>query len=188
MKTAAVVLAVVCVAGSAFPQDRQFVFSDKSGSGQLWANLTLTYLRVGEPFLPMVIGVQNFSKQTARLGPESFHLIGPDGSRYPLADLKNLRKEYERFSQDHRIVSRAGIPVDVWIRQRRYRESNFYPDIALSRRPTVIDAVSLGRSDGMADLFYFVAPPDLAPGRPFLLEVRPKDWEVPLRLRLVLSE
>ncbi len=172
----------------AVPQDRQFVFSDKSGAGQLWANLTLTYMRLGEPYLPMVIGVQNFSKQSARLGPESFHLIGPDGSRYPLAELKTLRQEYERFGQDHRVASGAGIPVDVWIRQRRYRESNFFPDIARSRRPTVIDAVSLGRGDGTADLFYFVTPPDLAPGRPFLLEVRPDGWEVPLRLRLILTE
>ena len=188
MKSAVVALVVLCVAGAAVPQDRQFVFSDKSGSGQLWANLTLTYLRIGEPYLPMVIGVQNFSKRTARLNFESFQLIGPDGSRYPLADLKTLRREYERFSQDHRIVSSAGIPIDVWIRQRRYRESNFFPDFGVSRRPTVIDSVSLGRSDGTADLLYFIAPPDLAPGRPFLLEVRPEGWEVPLRLRLVLSE
>lgn len=181
-------LAALCVAGTAVPQNRQFVFSDKSDAGQLWANLTLTYMRLGEPYLPMVIGAQNFGKRSAQLNFESFHLIGPDGSRYPLANLKALRNEYEWFGQDHRIVSGAGIPVDVWIRQRHFRESNFYPDIALSRRPTVIDTVYLGRSDGMADLFYFVAPPDLALGRPFLLEVRPEGWQVPLRLRLVLTE
>jgi len=186
--TTVATMILLCLSGAVAGQERRYVFSEKSGAGQLWANVTLTHLRLGEPYLPMVIGVQNFSKQYARLTKDSFHLVGPDGVRYPLTDLKSVRTDYKHFTQDRRIVSDAGIPVDVWIRQRRFRESNFFPDIHLSRRPTVIDSVSLGRNDGTADLFYFVAPPGLAPGRPFLLEVRPDNWEIPLRLRLVLNE
>jgi hypothetical protein len=167
---------------------QQYVFSDKSGAGQVWANVSLTYLRVGENYLPMVVGVQNFSKQRANLDRDSFWLVVPDGSRYPLAELKEVRANYDKSGVDWRMVSAAGIPVDLWARQRRLRESNFFPDIRLSRRPTVIDSVTLNRGDGMADLMYFVAPPGFAPGMPFLVEVRPDGWEVPLRLRVILAE
>jgi hypothetical protein len=114
--------------------------------------------------------------------------VGPDGTRYPLAELKEVRSEYDLFAADHRIASTAGIPVEVWARQRRLREINLFPDIRLSRRPTVIDSATLMQGDGVFDLLYFVTPRGLAPGRPFLLEVWPRDWEIPMRLRLVLGE
>lgn len=180
-----VLLGVVALASA---QSRQLVFSEKTDAGQLWANLSLTYLRVEEPFLPIVVGMQNKSKQRAVVDRDSFWLVGPDGTRYPLAELKEVRSEYERFGADRRIASAAGIPVEVWARQRRFRESNFFPDMRVSRRPTVVDNVTLAQGDGMADLMYFVTPRGLAPGRPFLLEVLPRDWQVPLRLRLVLAE
>ena len=185
--TAALVL-LMAAAASAAGQDRQLVFSEKNAAGQLWANLSLTYLRVDEPYLPMVVGVQNKSKQRAVIDRESFRLVGPDGSRYRLAELKEVRQEYDKFGADHRIASAAGIPVLVWIRQRHLRETSFFPDIHLSRRPTVIESATLSRGDGMADLLYFVTPRGLAPGRPMLLEVLPEGWEAPLRLRLVLGE
>ncbi len=181
-------LALLLAAALGLSQGRQLVFSEKSGNGQLWANLSLTYLRVDEPYLPMVVGVQNKSKRKAVISRESFRLVGPDGTRYPLAELREVRGEYDKFSADHRMASAAGIPVDVWYRQRHLRETNFFPDIRLSRRPTVIEYATLSRGDGMADLLYFVSPRGLAPGKPFLLEVFPEGWETPLRLRLVLGE
>lgn len=178
----ACLIAVLVVA-----QDGKVVFSDKSQSGQLWANLALTYLRVDEPYLPMVIGVQNLSEEMLTVDRSSFHLIGPDGGRFPMAELKTLRESYDKAALDRRIASASGIPIDLWARQRRLRESNFFPDIGLSRRPTVINQVTLARRDGMADLVYFVTPSGLAPGRPFLLEVQPRGWSAPLRLRLILG-
>ena len=188
MRTILATLGLVVFAATAPAQERQFVFSEKSGAGQVWANLSVTYLRLGEPYMPIVIGVQNYSKKRANLDRDAFWLVGPDGRRYPLAELKDVRSEYGKFSIDQRMASAAGIPVDVWARQRRLRESNFYPDIQLSRRPTVIDVLTLGKSDAMVDLFYFVTPDGLGPGMPFLLEVRPRGWEIPLRLRLILTE
>jgi len=180
--------AMVLFGGVGHSQDRQYVFSEKSAAGQIWANLSLTYLRLEEPFIPMVVGLQNFSKKKAGLDRDAFWLVGPDGRRYPLAELKEIRSGYDKTGVDRRMVTAAGIPVDLWARQRRLRESNFYPDIRHSRRPTVIDSVTLGRSDGMVDLMYFVTPEGLGPGMPFLLEVRPEGWEIPLRLRLILGE
>lgn len=188
VKRAIASLVLVAAAIPAVTQNRQLVFSEKSGAGQLWANLSLTYLRIEEPYLPMVVGVQNKSKRRAVIDRESFRLVGPDGTRYPLAVLKDVRRDYDKFGADHRIVSAAGIPLDIWARQRRWRETSFFPDIRLSRRATVIDSATLTNGDGMVDLLYFVTPRGLAPGRPFLLEVLPEDWEVPLRLRLVLGE
>lgn len=179
---------VATLVGAAAAQDGRVVFSEKSEAGQLWANLSLSYLRVDEPFLPMVVGVQNLSERSLALDRSSFRLVGPDGRRYPMAELKTLRQSYDKFSLDRRIATANGIPADLWARQRNLRESNFFPDVGLSRRPTVIDRVNLGRRDGMVDLIYFETPAGLRPGVPFLLEVQPKDWAVPLRLRLMLGE
>ena len=176
MKTRYVVLLGILAAGLALASDGQIVFSERSEVGQLWANLSLTYLRVGEPYLPMVIGVQNLSGESLELNRASFRLIGPDGRRFAMADLKTLRKSYEKSTLDRRIMTTNGIPADVWSRQRRLRESNFFPDMSQARRNTVIDRVGLRRGDGMVDLIYFEAPTGLALGTPFVLEVLPEGW------------
>jgi hypothetical protein len=181
------VLLVAVATGLAVASDGQIVFSERSETGQLWANLSLTYQRVGEPYLPMVIGVQNLSGETLELNRGSFRLIGPDGRRSPMADLKTLRKSYDKSTIDRRIMTTSGIPADVWSRQRRLRESNFFPDVGQSRRTTVIDRVTLRRGDATVDLIYFEAPTGLALGTPFVLEVMPEGWEAPLRLRLILG-
>jgi hypothetical protein len=182
-----VVLLGVLAAGLALADDGRVVFSERSEVGQLWANLSVTYQRLGEPYLPIVIGVQNLGGETLRLDRASFSLIGPDGRQFPMADLKELRKSYDKATIDRRIATANGIPVDLWTRERRLRESNFFPNIGQSRRTTVIDRVTLARSDGMVDLIYFETPTGLTLGAPFLLEVRPEGWAVPLRLRLVLG-
>jgi hypothetical protein len=187
MKTRISALLIAVAAGLVAASDGQIVFSERSEVGQLWANLSLTYLRVGEPYLPIVIGVQNLSGETLELNRASFRLIGPDGRRFSMADLKTLRKSYEKSTFDRRIMTTNGIPADVWYRQRRLRESNFFPDVSQSRRTTVIDRVTLRRGDGTVDLIYFEAPTGLALGTPFVLEVLPEGWEAPLRLRLILG-
>jgi len=181
------VLLGILTAGLAIAAEGRVVFSERSEAGQLWANLSVTYQRLGEPYLPMVIGVQNLGGETLRLDRASFSLIGPDGRRFPMADLKELRRSYDKGSIDRRIATANGIPVDVWARQRRLRESNFFPDMSQSRRTTVIDRVTLARGDGTVDLIYFEMPSALALGAPFVLEVQPEGWEIPLRLRLVLG-
>ena len=178
---------LLLAAAVAAAQGGRIVFSEQSAAGQLWANLSLTAQRMGEPYLPMVVGVQNLGKRAITLDRSSFRLIGPDGRRYPMADLKTLRESYDKGRMDRRIASAAGIPIELWARQRNLRESNFFPDVGLSRRPTVIDRVSLGRRDGMVDLVYFVAPPGLAAGVPFALEVQPREEGAPMRLRLMLQ-
>jgi hypothetical protein len=187
MRAPIVVLLVGLGAGLVLASDGQIVFSERSQAGQLWANVSLTYQRLGEPYLPMVIGVQNLSAENLELNRASFRLIGPDGRRFPMADLKTLRKTYEKTTIDRRIMNFNGIPTDVWYRQRRLRESNFFPDVSQARRNTVIDRVTLRRGDGTADLIYFEAPSGLALGTPFVLEVLPEGWEAPLRLRLILG-
>ena len=187
MRAPIIVLLVALAAGLVLASDGQIVFSERSQTGQLWANLSLTYQRLGEPYLPIVVGVQNLSAEPLELNRASFWLLGPDGRRFPMADLKTLRKNYEKSTIDRRIMTTSGIPADVWYRQRRLRESNFFPDVSQARRNTVIDRVTLRRGDGTVDLIYFEAPTALALGTPFVLEVLPEGWEAPLRLRLLLG-
>jgi hypothetical protein len=168
-------------AGLASAQEPQTLFTANGEFGALWVNATLTQLRIEEPFLPMVIGVQNLGSDSVSIDRGSIRLIGPDGTRYPVADLKEVRKGYEKLRLDHRIASAAGIPVNVWYRQSRLREANFFPDIG-GRGGTVIDRVVLRRNDAMVDLVYFRRPPALIVGSPFVIEVAPEGWETPTRL------
>jgi hypothetical protein len=182
------ILMLTLAASAASADEPRILFSEQSALGQVWANLSLTRLRIGESYLPMVVGIQNLSGEKVVVNRSSLRLIGPDGARYPMAELKEVRAEYPYYGLDHRFVSGAGIPYEVWRRQRNFMESNFFPDIRSSRRATVIDRVTLRRGDGMVDLLYFLRPPTLAPGLPFALEVAAEGWEAPFRLRLVVRQ
>ena len=154
--------------------------------GTVWVNVHLTRMRVSEPYLPMVIGVQNATSQSVRINRDAIRLVGPDGRRYPVAGLKDVRDGYDKLNLDRRIANANGIPWEVWYRQRRLRESNFFPGV-MNRGGTVIDEVVLRRQDGMVDLVYFPTPRGLALNTPFAVEIAAEGWEVPLRLLIRLE-
>jgi len=162
------------------------VVNHETNWGAVWVNLTLTANRIGEPYLPMVVAVQNRARQPVKVDRRAMWLIGPDRSRRPMAELKEVRAGYGKLNMDWRSATAAGIPVSVWRRQRRLRESNFFPDVSAARGATVIDRVTLRRHDALVDLVYFRTPPSLGAGRPFVLEISPEGWEIPIRLGLLV--
>jgi len=180
-------LTVLILAASllANAQEAPLLVVGENEMGSVWANISLTALRVDEPFLPMVVAVQNRSDGPVKIDRQSMWLIGPTRERFPMAQLKEIRKGYNKTRLDSRIATSAGIPVDVWYRQNRLRESNFFPDIG-TRGGTVIDRLTLRRLDAMVDLVYFHRPRGLTLDTPFVLEVAPEGWEVPLRMLLRL--
>jgi hypothetical protein len=167
-------------------QESKTVLVGQSELATVWANIQITRMRVDQPYLPMVIGLQNLAAETAKITRESIRLVGPDGRRYPVAGLKEVRKNYPMLNQDRRVVNAAGIPWEVWYRQRRLRESNFFPGV-MGRSGTVIDHVTLRRQDGMVDLFYFPRPHGFAAGTPVILEISAEGWEGPIRLGIRLE-
>lgn len=175
----------VVVAAPAAAADPQLVFSGENRLGAAFANVSLTRLRVDEPFLPIVVGLQNLSSDAATVDRDTFRLIGPDRVRYPLAEIKDVRKGYKRGRIDQRLASAAGIPMDVWYRQGRLREANFFP--SLGSGSTVVDRISLRHNDGIVDLLYFPTPHGLALGQPLLLEFALAEWEAPLQLLIRLD-
>ena len=186
MRSVALVLVVLAMAVPGAPQESQLVNIGENSFGVVWANIHLTRMRASEPYLPMVIGIQNLTSGSVRIDRDAIRLIGPDGRRYPVAGLKEVRKEYQKLNLDRRIANANGIPWEVWYRQRRLRQSNFFPGV-MNRSGTVIDEVVLRRQDGMVDLVYFPRPRDLGPDTPFALEVAADGWEAPLQLRLRLE-
>ena len=58
----------------------QILFAGETPFGRVWANLSLTGEREGEPFVPMALGVQNLSSSKVRLDRTSFWLSDLDGS------------------------------------------------------------------------------------------------------------
>jgi hypothetical protein len=186
MRITALLLVALTVAVPGMPQESQLVNVGENNFGVVWANIQLTRMRVSEPYLPMVIGIQNASSESVRIDRDAIRLVGPDGRRYPVAGLKEVRKEYDRLNLDRRIANANGIPWEVWYRQRRLQESNFFPGV-MNRRGTVIDQVVLRRQDGMVDLVYFPTPRGLALNTPFALEIAPEGWEAPLQIRLRLE-
>lgn len=186
MRFALVLAVVLAVAAPGVPQESQLVNVGETDFGAVWANIHLTRMRVEEPYLPMVIGIQNLGSGSVRIDRDAIRLVGPDGRRYPVAGLKEVRKEYDKLNVDRRIANANGIPWEVWYRQRRFRESNFFPGV-MNRRGTVIDDVVLRRQDGMVDIVYFPTPRGLALDTPIALEIAAEGWEAPLQLRLRLE-
>jgi len=167
--------------------DSPAVVSAENQFGQVWVNLTVTSLRLSEPYVPMVVAVYNSSGDEATLVRSSFRLYGNDGRAVTVAGVKELRKAYAKVNMDHRVANSVGIPVASWARRRALAESNFFPSMASTRGGTTIDHVSLPPYYGMIDLLYFERPPGLALGELVVLEVAPEGWEEPIRLRLRIA-
>jgi hypothetical protein len=180
---------IVASLSGASAQDgrRRTVFNGRSEVGELWANVVLTGLRLDEPYLPMVIGIVNHSAESAIVDRDAIRLVGPDGLRYPMPTLKELRTGYGPIALDARAVSGAGIPYEVWRSEGRLVESNFFPNLTSSRRAIVIDEVTLPPGFAMIDLVYFAKPPGLEAGQPLLVEVAADGWPSPLRIGVVLD-
>ena len=170
-------------------QAPRFLFIAENENGKVWANVTLTLQRTAEPYLPMVVAVENLQKKSITLERESFWLSDLDDIVYIVPSVKEVRKNYDKTVMDYRTVSWAGIPWENWRYTRRLERSNFFPDLrASSAGNTVLDRVTLRQRHAMVSLFYFEKPRNLEPGKPFFLVVQPKKgWEIPSRMRIVIA-
>ncbi len=155
--------------------------------GKVWANLTLTRQRTEEPYLPIVIGVQNLGKKDINLNRDTFWLDDFDGLIYTMPTVSEWRKNYGRIVIDRRMMTTGGIPWEVWYRTGKFGQTNFFPDLNSRRGNTTRDSVFLRRGHGMVDLLYFERPRNFEMGKPFFLNVQPKRWEVPIRMRLIVG-
>ena len=172
--TAVVVLATVAVAGGLLAEEeetRLWDFDVEDENGRAWANLTLTGLRMDEPFIPIVVAVQNNSKKPVTLNRESFRVTDLDGLVYMLASVRDWRKHYDPIVQDRRMMSTGSIPWRVWYSSNKLGSTNFFPDLKTGRGNVLRDSVTLRRGYGMFDLMYFERPRNLSVKRPFFLEV-----------------
>jgi len=169
------------------PTRPRLVFHGDNDFGEVWANVGLTAQRLDEAYIPMVVMVVNRSRETVVIDRDSLRLIGAGGVRYPMPTLKELRNGYRKVVLDARAVSGAGIPWEVWSRERRLVDSNFFPNITSDRRAIVIDEVSLPPAYALIDLVYFAKPAGLGIDEPFILEVHAIGWDAPLRLGIVLG-
>ena len=167
--------------------DSRILFIAENDHGKVWANLSLTRQRDAEPYIPMVVGVLNKGHESVRITRDSIWLNDLDNLVYSMPTVRELRKHYDRSGLDQRMVSTAGIPWEGWQRSGRLAPSNFFPDLRMTRGNTVKDRVTLRGNFAMIDLLYFERPRALVLNKPFILEVHPEGWEVPVRLRLYIS-
>ena len=146
--TAALVAAVVAVSSVFAAEDsenQQILFIAESDFGKVWVNLSLTLQRTNEPYLPIVVAVENLSNKSATFDRDSFWLNDLDDIVYLLPSVKEMRKNYDKSAMDARMVSFAGIPWENWRWNRRLESSNFFPDLRATRGSTVRDKVTLIR-------------------------------------------
>jgi hypothetical protein len=165
----------------------RLVFSGANEVGEVWANIGLTVQRLEEDYVPMVVMIVNRDREAVVIDRDAVRLVGPDGLRYPMPTLKELRRNYDRFSLDGRAVSGAGIPWEVWQRNRKLLESNFFPNTLTDRRAIVVDEVTLPPGYALIDLVYFAKPKGLARGASLVLEVHGLGWPAPVRLGIALD-
>ena len=189
MRCCAAVLVLGLVVGviAAKDPESQILFIAENDFGKVWANLSLTRQRDAEPYIPIVVSVLNKSRETVKLTRDTIWLNDLDGLVYSMPTVKELRKNYDRSGLDHRMVSTSGIPWEGWRRSGRLAPSNFFPDLRMTSGNTVKDRVILRENYAMVDLLYFERPRALVLYKPFILEVHPEGWEVPIRLRLFIS-
>jgi hypothetical protein len=168
-------------------EPQRVLFIAENDAGKVWANVTLTLQRTNEAYLPMVVAVENMSKKSIAIKRESFWLSDLDDILYVMPSVKEVRKYYDKIVMDYRMVSYAGIPWENWRWTRRLESANFFPDLRSTRGNTVRDHVTLRHRYAMVNLLYFERPRNLQRGRPFFLNVHPKGWEVPIRIRILIS-
>ena len=168
-------------------EPQRVLFIAENDAGKVWANVTLTLQRTNEAYLPMVVAVENMSKKSIAIKRESFWLSDLDDILYVMPSVKEVRKYYDKIVMDYRMVSYAGIPWENWRWTRRLESANFFPDLRSTRGNTVRDYVTLRQRYAMVNLLYFERPRNLQRGRPFFLIVQPKGWEVPIRIRILIS-
>lgn len=190
----ALVAVVAAAVGSVFAateegeEAHRVLFIAESDFGKVWTNLSLTRQRTEEPYLPIVVAVENLAQKPVTLDRDSFWLSDLDDIVYLMPTVKEMRKNYDKSVMDSRMVSYAGIPWENWRWNRRLDSANFFPDLRATRGgSTVRDRVTLRQRHAMVDLLYFERPRNLANGRPFFLTVHAEGWETPIRLRLVVS-
>jgi hypothetical protein len=169
------------------PEPQRVLFIAENDDGTVWANITLTLQRTSEPYLPMVVAVENLSKNIVNLDRQSFWLTDLDNIIYFMPSVKEVRKNYEKIVMDYRMVSYAGIPWENWRWTNRLEITNFFPDLRSTRGNTVQDRVTLRHRHGMVNLLYFERPRNLQHGRPFFLNVMAEGWEAPIRIRLIIA-
>jgi len=168
-------------------EQQRVLFIAENDAGKVWANITLTLQRTNEAYLPMVVAVENMSKKSIAIKRESFWLSDLDDIVYIVPSVKEVRKYYDKIVMDYRMVSYAGIPWENWRWTNRLESANFFPDLRSTRGNTVRDHVTLRHRYAMVNLLYFERPRNLQRGRPFFLNVHPKGWEVPVRIRILIS-
>jgi hypothetical protein len=168
-------------------EPQRVLFIAENDAGKVWANLALTLQRTAEPYLPIVVAVENMSKKSIELDRESFWLSDLDNIVYFMPTVKEVRKNYDKIVMDYRMVSYAGIPWENWRWTSRLESANFFPDLRSTRGNTVRDHLTLRHRHAMVNLLYFERPRNLQRGRPFFLTVHPKGWEIPIRIRLLIS-
>lgn len=165
----------------------RLVFTGSTDFGEVWVNVGMTVNRLEQDYLPMVVMVANRADRPVVLDRDSFRLIGADGRRYPMPTVKELRQGYDKLGLDARTASGAGIPWEVWARERRLADSNFFPNMTSRGRALVVEEVTLANGSAMIDALYFAKPRGFTPNQPFILEVQALGWEVPIRLGMKLN-
>lgn len=176
----------VLLAQEAEEEKAKYVFFVEDSKARVWANLTLTGQRADEPYIPIVVGVQNIQQKSVTLDQASFRISDLDDLIYVMPTVKAWRKSYDKIVMDRRTMSASGIPWQVWQTGRRLGETNFFPDLRSERGNVLRDSVTLRKGYGMVDILYFERPRNFSANRPFFLEVWGEGWESPIKMRLMV--
>ena len=83
----------------------------ENDSGKVWANLTLTVQRGSEPYLPIVVAVQNKSSKNVVVTRESLWLTDLEGIVYFMPTVRELRQNYNKVGLDYVSCSPYRVPV-----------------------------------------------------------------------------
>lgn len=188
MLFAGVLIVSALVSGSLVAADGKppvMVFTNDGPQGKIWVNVDLTRQRLDQPYVPMIVAILNNAAKPIMLDRSSFHLIGPDGRKAPMATIQEIRKNYKKLNFDWRTFNAQGMPFGTRLSPEYYVQSRFFPSMT-DGGSIKVDRLQIPPSYWTVDLLYFERPSGLAEGRPVVLEAAPRGWEKPILVTIQL--
>lgn len=194
MKVLLATAAALVLAGPALAApETSFRFSDSSWLQDDDAFLVIAdgfpaSLRANQAYIPVPVAVGRRARGELPAGirftTESFRLIAPDGTQYPVAGWNEVSTGYDMLSFDRVVLRGRPLVVGQKFTNSHEVSSRFFPPPG---RQTRTDDVELGAFTWFADVLYFPKPSEPLTGV-WTLRVLGNGMKDPVEVRFRFSE
>jgi hypothetical protein len=176
------------------PRLTRYTYLEEGKLVSLAVDVQATLRRGDTDYVPLAVGVGNLGLETLTVTRESFTLVSPEGRRYGLASLQEVKKEFGALMQYDLRLSTDFVGVfannmDPFPRER----SVFYPTTSPAtsttwgQRNLLINRVQLYENSWLVDVLYFPKPEGGWLGERFELWLDTEELEEPVFVKFAVK-